>query len=413
MGMFEQPSLFGPQVLTVSGITQYLRALMESDQILQDVWVSGEISTYSQPKSGHIYFTLMDSGASMRCVIWRSQAMRLPVNLQSGMAVEVHGYISVYEAGGNYQLYVDTVRLAGEGYLFQEFMRLKARLEAEGLFDEERKRALPEFPKKIGIVTSPTGAALQDMLNTLGKRFPLAEVYLASAMVQGETAPPTIVKALENLNDVPQLDVILLARGGGSMEDLWAFNDERVVRAVVNSRVPVITGVGHETDFTLVDFASDYRAPTPTGAAVAAVPDIEDIKRALTNQTVLLSNFFTDRVWQEKQNLTNTNNRFNLASPLRRVRNDQQRLDEWEMRANRAVTYQINLHNSRLDGLSRRLASLSPRQILQRGYAVVRNAQGSVVHSVDTVQPGDMLHLEIQDGEISTRVESKNKRSDS
>jgi exodeoxyribonuclease VII large subunit len=402
--MFDQPSLFGPKVLTVSGISQYLRALMESDEILQDVWISGEISTYSQPKSGHIYFTIKDSEASLRCVIWRSAAQRLSVNLQTGMAVEVHGYVSIYEAGGQYQLYVDTVRLAGEGFLYQEFIRLKARLEADGLFDEERKRALPEFPKKIGIVTSPTGAALQDMLNTLAGRYPLVEVFLAPAIVQGDTAPPTIVTAIQMLNQIDDLDVILLARGGGSLEDLWAFNDERVVRAVAASRVPVITGVGHETDFTLVDFASDYRAPTPTAASVAAVPDRVDLKRKLENETSLLNRIFSDKTWQLNQSLTVVNNRFVLVSPLRRIQNDQQRLDEFEMRLERSYTHAASIKKSQLDGLTRRLEALNPKGVMRRGYAVVRDSDGNILRSVEGVTAGTTIRVEVADGELLAGV---------
>lgn len=278
-----QPELFRPSSLTVSQLTLYLRELLESDPVLMDVWVEGEISNLSRPSSGHIYFTLKDAAAALRCVIWRTTATRLRVDLQNGLAVAAHGRISLYERDGTYQLYIDQLRPAGEGWLYQEFMRLKARLEEEGLFAPERKRPLPEWPARIGIVTSPTGAALQDMLNTLRRRFPLAEVILAPCAVQGDEAPPEIVRALEQLNRLsPAPDVILLARGGGSLEDLWAFNDERVVRAVAASVVPVITGVGHETDFTLSDFAADQRAPCAapahpgagghSGCAAAAKP---------------------------------------------------------------------------------------------------------------------------------------------
>ncbi len=256
---------------TVSNLTRHLRQLLEGDPDLQGIWVEGEISNLSRPASGHIYFTLKDSAAALRCVMWKTDASRLRVNLQEGMAIEAHGSLGIYEVAGQYQLYADILRPVGEGALFQEFLRLKALLEAEGLFDPARKRAIPSSPRRIGIVTSSTGAALRDILNTLRRRMPLAEVILAPTPVQGEEAPLKIVAALRSLNRVVKPDVILLARGGGSIEDLWAFNDERVVRAI--SRVPgapVITGVGHETDFTLADFAADLRAPTPTAAAELA-----------------------------------------------------------------------------------------------------------------------------------------------
>ncbi len=245
-----QPSLFSPPSLSVSELTRYLRQLLESDELLQDVWATGEISNLRLPDSGHVYFTLKDSFAALRCVIWRSTAQRIGHALANGQAIEAHGAIGVYERDGQYQLYVDGVRPAGQGWLYQEFLRLKARLEAEGLFAPERKRPLPSLPRCIGIVTSPTGAALQDMLNTLRNRYPLAEVILAPTLVQGEEAPQQIAAALRALDQSGLPDVILVARGGGSLEDLWAFNDERVVYAIADSHIPVVTGIGHETDFT-------------------------------------------------------------------------------------------------------------------------------------------------------------------
>jgi len=258
-----QPTLFSSVHLTVSQLTFHIRKQLENDPTLQDAWVEGEISNLSRPASGHIYFTLKDKNASLKCMMWKQDAARLRVALQDGMAVEAHGRITVYEPQGTYQLAVNLIQPKGEGVLYQEFLRLKAMLEAEGLFDMERKRPIPELPRVIGIVTSGTGAALRDILNTLRRRYPLAQVILAPSPVQGVDAPPALVQALQTLNhQLP--DVILLARGGGSIEDLWAFNDERVVRAVADSKAPVICGVGHETDFTLCDFAADLRAPTPS-----------------------------------------------------------------------------------------------------------------------------------------------------
>ena len=250
-----------PASWTVTDLNRYLRQLLESDEHLQDIWVTGEVSNFSRPASGHIYFTLKDSSASLRCVMWRNTAQRQSFLPRDGEAIDVHGAISVYEAGGQYQLYADVFRQAGEGALYQEFLRLKAMLEAEGLFAPERKRPIPTRPNRIGIVTSATGAALQDMLNTLRRRYPLVEVVLAPTPVQGDEAPPKIVAALHDLARLANPDVILLARGGGSIEDLWAFNDEAVARAIAASPVPVITGVGHETDFTIADFVSDLRGP--------------------------------------------------------------------------------------------------------------------------------------------------------
>ncbi|MBW6475238.1 MAG: exodeoxyribonuclease VII large subunit [Anaerolineaceae bacterium] len=397
-------SLFGPRVLTVSGMTQYLRVLLESDDILRDVWVAGEISTLSKPSSGHVYFNLKDSSATLKCVIWKQNAMRLRTSLQTGMAVEVHGSVSVYEAGGQYQLYVDALRMAGEGLLFQEFMRLKALLEAEGLFDPERKRDIPAFPKKIGIVTSPTGAALQDMLNTLRGRFPLVEVILAPTMVQGEDAPPKIVQAIRDLNQLLDVDVILVARGGGSMEDLWAFNDERVVRAIASSRIPVVTGIGHETDTTLSDYAADLRAPTPTGAAVLVTPNKADLLIDLAGLQAELDDVFNRKSRQYHQNLSSMQSQLNFLSPINRIRNNQQRLDEVIMRLERGFDHRISLYQSRLTGLDARLKTLNPFQVLHRGYAIVSDENGKIVSSVTEVVVGNQVAVRLMDGILETEV---------
>ena len=277
--------LFTPHIpvsWSVTDLTRYLRELLESDELLQDVWVKGEVSNFSRPASGHLYFTLKDSSASLRCVMWRNAVIRQSFTPRDGDAIEVHGSISIYEVGGQYQLYADIFRPAGEGALYQEFLRLKAKLEAEGLFAPERKRPIPPKPKRIGIVTSPTGAALQDMLNTLQRRYPLVEVVLAPTPVQGDEAPARIIAALQNVAEIAHPDVIILARGGGSIEDLWAFNDERVARAIAASPIPVITGVGHETDFTIADFVADLRAPTPTAAAELATPNQADLRLDLS-----------------------------------------------------------------------------------------------------------------------------------
>ncbi|MEA2007509.1 MAG: exodeoxyribonuclease VII large subunit, partial [Chloroflexota bacterium] len=277
----QQMNFFQPQepkTWTVSEVNSYVRDLLESDYNLQDLWVQGEISNLSRPRSGHVYFTLKDSKSSIKCVMWKNIAARQETPIREGDAVEAHGNLSVYERSGQYQLYVDFLRPRGAGKLYREFLRLKALLEEEGLFAPEMKQAIPIWPARIGIVTSPTGAALQDMLNTIQRRYPLVEVILAPASVQGTAAPPQIVDGIQHLNRKANVDVIIVGRGGGSMEDLWAFNDERVARAIFASRIPIISGVGHETDFTIADFVADLRAPTPTAAAELAVPDQEELR---------------------------------------------------------------------------------------------------------------------------------------
>jgi exodeoxyribonuclease VII large subunit len=399
--------LFQPSSLTVTELTRYMRNLLDTDEVLSDVWVQGEISNFSRPSSGHIYFTLKDGGAALRCVIWRSTALRLRFGVQNGLAVEAHGAISIYERDGQYQLYVDALRPAGEGLLFQEFLRLKDRLEAEGLFDPDRKRLPPERPARIGIVTSPTGAALQDMLNTLRDRYPLAEVILAPCAVQGDAAPGEIAAAIEALCRRAKPDVLIVARGGGSLEDLWAFNDERVVRAIAAAPVPVITGIGHETDFTLSDFVSDLRAPTPTGAAVQATPDRSDLVYELTDLRSRLASSILVRISQHWQELDYTRQRLERASPFARVQTDRQSVDYLELRSLRAVRHALQLRRAHLQGLRSRLEALNPAGILQRGYARVQHPDGRPVYGIGDAAVGDPLEIYLNDGLLAARVEQR------
>ena len=397
-----QTTLFSTQQWTVSKLTFFIRKLLEENEILQDVWVQGEISNLSRPASGHVYFTLKDSSAALRCVMWKTSAARLNIPLQDGKAVEVHGKIGVYEVSGQYQLYVDQIRPVGEGALYQEFMRLKAMLEAEGLFAPERKRLIPMFPHKIGIVTSATGAALRDMLNTLRRRLPLVEVILAPSPVQGVEAPPALVKALQSL--VSQFpDVILLARGGGSIEDLWAFNDERVVRAVAMSTVPVICGVGHETDFTLCDFAADLRAPTPTAAAELATQiTIIDLRAALQNYRTRILSATLNLLAEQKTSLSSLVSQLRYVSPVRRIQSERQRVDELTRRAYSSLAHHVQLQSMQVRGMHRRLEALNPNAVLARGYAVVtRKEDGSVVSRV--AQASDDMKVRVSDGEFDVK----------
>ena len=401
----EQPSLFAPTFWTVSNINRYLRQVLESDPQLQDLWIQGEISNYSRPASGHLYFTQKDSNAALKCVIWRSDAQRIKLPLRDGLAVEAHGKVSMYEAGGQLQLYADLIRPAGEGRLYQEFLRLKAMLEAEGLFDANRKRPLPTFPHRIGIVTSPTGAALQDMLNTLRRRYPLAEIILSPTPVQGDEAPPGIVAALGRLNQATRPDVILIARGGGSLEDLWAFNDERVVRAIAASETPVITGIGHETDFTLADFAADLRAATPTAAAEQATPNWLDLLATVSEQANRLNKtmlaIISDLRWQ----LNDQHNRLQRYTPLNRINNYRQRQDEINHRLHNAMLHNEHLRRIHLESLHTRLESLNPAAVLKRGFAILtRQADGRLITSYHQVRSDDQVRVQVSDGEFSARV---------
>jgi len=405
-----QPTLFSTQQWTVSKLTFFIRKLLEENETLQDVWVQGEISNLSRPASGHVYFTLKDSNAALKCVMWKTSAVRLGMSLQDGMEVEVHGRIGVYEISGQYQLYADQIRPVGEGALYQEFMRLRSMLEAEGLFSPERKRPIPMFPQKIGIVTSATGAALRDMLNTLRRRLPVVEVLLAPSPVQGIEAPPAIVKAIQLLNyQLP--DVIILARGGGSIEDLWAFNDERVVRAVANSAAPVICGVGHETDFTLSDFAADLRAPTPTAAAeLATQTTILDLTTKIANLQSLITNYTLSFLAEQKTILSSFNAALRYASPDRRIQSERQRVDGLSRRIFSSLLHRVQLQSTHVKGMQRRLEALSPLAVLARGYAVVtRKDDGSVVSRVAQAQQAQQVSIRVSDGQVDAEI--KNRKS--
>lgn len=402
-----QPSLFASVQWTVSTLTKYIRDLIEADVPLQDVWVQGEISNLSRPASGHLYFTLKDAGAALRCVMWRTDAARLKLPLQDGMAIETHGRIGVYEVGGQYQLYADQIRPVGEGALYQEFLRLKAMLEAEGLFDPERKREIPAFPKRIGIVTSATGAALRDMLTAIRRRLPLVEVMFAPSPVQGEDAPPKLVEAIESLNQPKlKLDVILLARGGGSIEDLWAFNDERVVRAVASSKVPIICGVGHETDFTLCDFAADLRAPTPTAAAeLATQTTMMELQENLKTFDLQLTTSMQDLLAEQGAALVSLREGLRFFSPSRRIQSERQRLDDAAHRLGVAQAHRLALEANQMESFRKRLDALNPLQVLERGYAVVtRQADGKVIRKAKQVKSKDGIHVRVSDGSFDATV---------
>ncbi|MFN3762543.1 MAG: exodeoxyribonuclease VII large subunit, partial [Anaerolineae bacterium] len=383
--MLEQLSLFAVadrRAYTVSQLMARIRTTVETDPRLMDVWVEGEVSNFRQVASGHCYFTLKDAGAELRCVMWRDRVRGMRALPANGDSVLAHGRVGVYEQRGDLQLYVDALEPLGLGWLYQEYERLKARLEAEGLFAPERKRPLPRFPRRIGVVTSPDAAALRDILNILSRRYPLAEVVLAPTLVQGDEAPPQIIAALRALNAREDIDVILLARGGGSLEELWAFNDERVARAVAASRIPVVCGVGHETDFSLADFAADRRAPTPSAAAELATPDRAELRQQVRAFQNRLSRALEADLSRRRERVREQVRALRRLSPALRLAQARQRLDDLTERAGRAIRHQIAVRRERLAGLAGRLEGVSPLATLERGYAIVRRAaDGLIVRS--------------------------------
>lgn len=404
----EQFSLFGlqSQIWTVADLTRYIRQALEADYRIGDLWVSGEVSNVSRPSSGHLYFTLKDEQASLRCVMWRSEVSTQSYLPQDGDSIEAHGYISVYEAGGQYQLYADRLQKAGEGALYQRFLLLKARLESEGLFDASRKRELPLWPNRLGIVTSPTGAALQDVLNVLRRRFPLITVILAPTPVQGEEAPLGIVKALEILNQQGDVDVILLVRGGGSIEDLWAFNDENVAHTIAASKIPVVTGIGHATDIVLADLVADVHAPTPSAAAEMATPDRHSLKQELKDIHIQLGQTFGELLMDLRSKLTDLTRSLLLASPKAKIDGARQRVDELTNRGLAAMQYGLGLRRAAVKGAANTLHAIGPASVLERGYAIVTRADDeTVIRSTHQVSVGDALNLRIRDGMISATTD--------
>jgi exodeoxyribonuclease VII large subunit len=392
-------------MLTVSQLLAQIKTLLTDDRSLSDVLLEGEVSNFKQATSGHCYFTLKDRNALLPCVMWRTDAARLRRLPQDGEQVVVHGAVSLYEAQGKLQFYADHLEMAGVGRLYQDFEALKARLAAEGLFDSSRKRPLPAWPRRIGVVTSAQAAALRDILRTLAARYPAVDVLLAPAAVQGVDAPPQIVAALAQLNawsaTVEPIDVILVARGGGAIEELWAFNDERVVRAIAASAIPVLSGVGHETDSTLADFAADLRAPTPTGAAALAVPD----RLELSNQVRLLRGRLrassVKQLAAERAHLAQTRRLLARLSPQTHIASRRQQVDDLGQALARQVRQGLLVRRLEVESQRAQLASLDPRAVLQRGYAIVQqSATNRVVASVRQVSAGDHLRVLLADGQF-------------
>lgn len=394
------------QIFTVPEINAYLRELLESESFLRDVWLEAEISNFNRHAgSGHCYFRLKGENAVLDAVMWRTNADRLAELPRNGDAVLIHGYVSFYEAGGRLQLYADAIMPAGIGLLHAQLEALRQRLAAEGLFALERKRLPPPLPRRVGVVTSAQAAAFQDILHVLQLRCPLVEVILAPCQVQGERAPDSIVAALHSIYNA-DVDVIILARGGGSIEDLWAFNDERVVRAAFAAPMPLISGIGHETDFTLVDEVADLRAATPSAAAAAAVPDRPALLAALGEAHQRMVQAALAMLAEGHDQLADLSARVERQNPARRLAQSRQQVDELQERARRAVLNAQERRYLQLQNLTARLQTLDPQATLARGYALVqKSSDGSAVTSAHGVAPADELDIMFHQGRLRTRVQ--------
>ena len=392
--------------LTVRELTHIVRDLLQGALELQGVWVRGEVSNYRRHTSGHLYFTLKDDTASVRCVMFRSRASRVKFEPEDGMAVLVFGSVSVYERDGQYQLYVDDIQPDGIGSLYKAYLQLKARLEAEGLFDPALKRKLPVLPRRVGVVTSIKGAAVRDIINIARRRHPGVRLVLCEALVQGEAAPDDIVRGLELVAQVPEVDVIILGRGGGSIEELWAFNSEKVARAIRACPVPVVSAVGHETDFTIADFAADVRAPTPSAAAELVVPDAQET----CARTVVLRDRAKQAVGrmvaERRYALNSLVSRPVLRRPGDVVNERRQVVDDLVKDALLWTRRLMADREAEIRALAGRLDALSPLKILARGYAICSDASGRLLKSVLAASPGSDVQVRLVDGKLECVVKA-------
>ena len=393
-------------VLSVSQLNDYIKNSLEGDRNLLDLAVSGELSNYKIYPSGHHYFTLKDAESSLSCVMFRSSAARLRFRPESGMKVTATGRISVYTRGGAYQLNCSALIPQGIGDLQVAFEQLKEKLAAEGLFDRKYKKPIPAFPKRIAIITSSAGAAVHDMIRILGQRWPMTKVILLPVRVQGVEAPPEIVGAIRYANEFDVADLIITGRGGGSIEDLWAFNDERVARAIFASRIPVISAVGHEPDVTISDYVADLRASTPSNAAELAVPDWREIRESLEGYDIRARQAVRKRLQTLSQRLDSLKNRRVFQDPTSGIGDRRLRLDHIRDRLTAAEEKRISSDKQRFIKLGASLDAMSPLRVLSRGYAVAVNDRGETIKSVHQVSIGERLELRVSDGRIGTVVSS-------
>ncbi len=411
MGLFEPTTeMRQEEVLTVSEVTRNIKVLLET--ALPILWVEGEISNFKHHSSGHMYFSLKDENAQISCVFWAGRNMNLTFRPQDGMQVLVKGRVTVFERRGQYQLDVLQLLPAGVGALQLAFEQLKKRLSEEGLFDAEHKKPLPRFPRRIGIVTSPTGAAIRDLLSVIRRRWPSSEIVLRPTLVQGPDAAQDIARAIQEFNAFGEVDVLIVGRGGGSMEDLWAFNEEVVARAIFESEIPIISAVGHEIDFTIADFVADKRAPTPSVAGEMVVPDSQEILQQLQHQLLRAYRLVHGQIQQAREKLNGLQSSYGLRRPLDMLRQHQQALDELNRRLEQAIGQQVDRQKMRLEALTKQLQALSYENVLQRGFALVRDHDTkALLMTAAQVQPEQQIDILFQDGEAGARVLSVQQRT--
>ena len=385
---------------TVSRVNNYIKRLLDSKPVLSNIWVKGEISNCKRHSSGHIYLTLKDEASVLKAVMFRSAASMLDFEPKDGTMVVAHGRISVYEAGGSYQLYIEDMTLDGIGDLYREFEKLKAKLSEEGLFDEQFKKPIPKFPQRIGVATAPTGAAVRDIINVITRRYPLAEILIYPTLVQGHGAKESVVSAIEFFNATKSVDTIIVGRGGGSIEDLWAFNEECVARAIFASDIPIISAVGHETDFTIADFVADFRAPTPSAAAEVSVPSIDELNRLLSVYKSRMNQSLISKVNISKRTLQ----RLIPKNPQDKINELSQKLDMRIQTLEQTYKLNVNERKRTLTECVAKLDTLSPLKTLTRGYSIAIDSDGNVLKQKSDIVKACEFTLKVQDGDIDCIV---------
>ncbi len=394
-------------IFSVTEITKTLTRIIEQQPRLQNVWVKGQISNLSRPASGHIYFTLKDENSNIRGVLWRNSASRLQFLPRDGDEVLVQGRISIYAAGSEYQIVVNTVEPLGIGALQRAFEKLKLKLADEGLFDDRHKKPLPMFPKKIGVITSETGAAIQDIHQQLQKRYPLAELLLYPTLVQGDRAAAQIANAIRAMNTRADIDVLIVGRGGGSIEDLWAFNEEVVARAIFSSEIPVVSAVGHETDFTISDMVADHRSPTPSAAVEHVVPDRLELLAQLDGAKNRLNELMMRRLTMQHAEIDALESGLSPTKRKETIYQLSQTIDRLEEAYQKAINDKLGVQNNRLQSLAARLNGLSPLATLKRGYSISRRSSGDIVTSSHQVNIGERLDVKLSQGSLVCTVDER------
>lgn len=389
--------------LTVSALTKYIKYKFDNDTHLTDVLLEGEISNFKHHSRGHFYFTLKDDGAQISAMMFQSYSSKVKFEPQDGMKVYVRGTITVYEASGVYQIVVKEMKSDGVGDLYLAYEKLKKELQEAGYFNPEHKRSIPRLPKVVGVITSPTGAAVHDIINTIGRRFPLCKLILYPALVQGEGAKESIVKQISKANEDNLCDVIICGRGGGSIEDLWAFNEKIVAMAIYNSKIPIISAVGHEVDFTIADFVADKRAATPTAAAEIATPSVDNLKEYLSQAMSRISHNINIILNDKKTQIMHLDRSLDNLKPITKLQNMKKELDFYVKRLNMLITSQLNDRNSHYHLLNEKLKALSPLTIMDKGYSIPY-VEGKVVRSVKMVHENDNITLAVNDGKINCKV---------